>query len=142
LAGALLRAFGMRTRAPLLLPLVAAMSACGPLSGFSLVEDPAPLTSGSSDPLFTLAFNAGTFNTGLLAFSVVQPGRPETRIRCRDIGPTTGEDFVFACSEPDENLFDEASVGVPVQVSLVAVRPGNRQRIDHRLNDLVWVPSN
>lgn len=54
----------MNARCSVLVLLICALSGCGPLTAISLVDHPDPLTSGVSDNLFTLSFNAGGFNIG------------------------------------------------------------------------------
>lgn len=132
----------MHTRVLTAVLLAAALSACGPLNKITLVEDPAPLTSGADDGLFTLSFNAGGFNVFLLGINANPPGQPEKRLRCRDVGPRTGDDYVFSCSEPGVDLFDATAVGQLVRISLVATKPEDRTLTEYPLTDLTWVPAN
>ena len=132
----------MHTRMLPLLLLAGASSACGPLNAIKLVDDPAPLTAGAEDRLFTLSFNSGGFNVFLLGISATPPGQPELRLRCRDVGPLTGDDSVFSCEEPGVDLFDARAVGAWVRVSLVATKPENRSLTEYPLHDLTWIPAN
>lgn len=132
----------MDLRALTAILFASAMSACGPLNNIRLVEDPAPLTSSTEDSLFTLSLNSGGFNVFLLGINAHLPGQPETRLRCRDVGPSTGDDYVFACGEPRADLFDATAIGKRVRVSLVATKPEDRSLTEYPLTELTWTPAN
>jgi hypothetical protein len=145
---------------------LAFFTACGGAltsSAIEVVDDPATLTSGANDKLFTLTLSKGSESFYLLSPSVMQ-SRMVWAVTKTDQSNSAAEPFAidctyqdtnkngslvdvgdtFVCAESGSNTWDTDDVGRPVTLKL---RANKRQLIDDgkahetEVAEAVWTPN-